>query len=242
MLSGRGGGDFGVFEDPGVFVEEEDGVVSDGEGGIDVAIGTVADHPAGVRGELMAGDDCAVGGGVLFGDDLDSGEVRGEAGAGELVGLFRVVALGHENQVVAGCQFGQRVGYRGKQFDLLLSNGTGEAEDALGFFLGNDIGAEALKTGDQRAREAGEAVTVSEDGFPFDGVKGLTYLGGGVGVVVEIADEGGDGPLKVNVVFPQGVIGVDEKGLAGSESGHDFMVGAAGKGLQEGRICGSGSV
>ena len=42
----RGAFEFGVFEDPGVFVEEEDGVEAGGEGGVDVAFGAVADHPA----------------------------------------------------------------------------------------------------------------------------------------------------------------------------------------------------
>ena len=40
----------GVFQDPGVFVEEEDGVEAGGEGGVDVALDAVADHPASVRG------------------------------------------------------------------------------------------------------------------------------------------------------------------------------------------------
>ena len=54
------------------------------------------------------------------------------------------------------------------------------------------------------------------------GVEGLADFGGGVLVVVEIADEGGDGALEVDVVFPEGVVGVDEQGLAGREVGHGF--------------------
>ena len=50
----------------------------------------------------------------------------------------------------------------------------------------------------------------------------LADFGGGVLVVVEIADEGGDGALEVDVVFPEGVVGVDEEGLAGGEVGHGF--------------------
>ena len=49
VLAGGGGVDGGVLEDPGVFVEEEDGVESGGEGGVDVAFGAVADHPGAVR-------------------------------------------------------------------------------------------------------------------------------------------------------------------------------------------------
>ncbi len=71
-----------MFEDPGVFVEEEDGMEPGSQGGIDVALGAVADHPAGVRLELVTGDDGVVGGGIFFGDDLDGGEMRGKSGAG----------------------------------------------------------------------------------------------------------------------------------------------------------------
>ena len=48
----------------------------------------------------------------------------------------------------------------------------------------------------------------------------LADLGGRVLVVIEIADECGDGALEVDVVFPEGVVGVDEEGLAGGEVGH----------------------
>jgi hypothetical protein len=52
------------------------------------------------------------------------------------------------------------------------------------------------------------------------GVEGVADFGGRVLVVIQIADEGGDGALEVDVVFPEGVVGVDEEGLAGREVGH----------------------
>ena len=61
---------------------------------------------------------------------------------------------------------------------------------------------------------------MGQDGFALDSVEGQAHLGGGVLVVVEVADEGGDGALEVDVVFPQRVVGVDEQGLAGRELGH----------------------
>jgi hypothetical protein len=64
----------GVLEDPGALVEEEDGAEAGGEGGIDVAFGAVANHPASVRGEFVAGDDGVVGGRVFLGYDFDGGE------------------------------------------------------------------------------------------------------------------------------------------------------------------------
>ena len=127
----------GVFEDPGVLVEEEDRMEAGGEGGVDVAFGAVADHPTGVGRELVAGDDLAVGRGVFFLDDFNGGEVAGEAGAGELVGLLGVVALGHEDETVAGGQLGEGFGDAGEQLDLLLGDGAGEAANALDFFFGD---------------------------------------------------------------------------------------------------------
>ena len=76
-------------------------------------------------------------GGVFFGDDFDGGEVRGEAGAGQLVGLLGVVALGHEDEAVAGGQLGEGFGDAGEQLDLLLGDGAGEAADALALFFGD---------------------------------------------------------------------------------------------------------
>lgn len=45
MLALRRWVDGGVFEDPGVFVKEENGVEAGGESGVDVALGAVAYHP-----------------------------------------------------------------------------------------------------------------------------------------------------------------------------------------------------
>jgi hypothetical protein len=39
-------------------------------------------------------------------------------------------------------------------------------------------------------------------------------------VVIEVADEGGDRTLEVDVVLPERVVGVDEEGLAGRKVGH----------------------
>ena len=65
---------------------------------------------------------------------------------------------------------------------------------------------------------------MGEDGFALDCVERLAHLGGRVLVVIQIADEGGDGALEVDVVLPEGIVGVDEQGLAGRELGHEVMV------------------
>ena len=43
-------------------------------------------------------------------------------------------------------------------------------------------------------------------------------------MVVEIADEGGDGALEVDVVLPQRIVGIDQQRLAWRELRHEFMV------------------
>src|ERR1035438_5796058 len=66
MLALRRGVQSCVFQNPCVLVEEEDGVQAGGEGGIDVALGAVADHPARVRRQFMPRDHFPVGGWVLL--------------------------------------------------------------------------------------------------------------------------------------------------------------------------------
>jgi hypothetical protein len=45
--------------------------------------------------------------------------------------------------------------------------------------------------------------------------------------MVQKTDERGNGALKVDVVFPQRIVCVDEQGLSGREAGHRSMVKAA---------------
>ena len=70
---------------------------------------------------------------MLFGQDLDGGEVGGEAGAAELVGLLVGVALGDEDEAVAGGEVGEGIVDVGEEFDLLFGDGLGEADDAACF-------------------------------------------------------------------------------------------------------------
>ena len=63
--------------------------------------------------------------------------------------------------------------------------------------------------------EAAQAVAAFGDGGPFDAVEVLADLVGGMDVMVEQRDEGGDRGLEVDVVLPEGVVGVDEEGLGG---------------------------
>ena len=76
-----GGVDGLVFEDPGEVVGDEDGVEAGGEGGVDVRLGAVADHPGGggVAGVVIR--EVTVGLLVLFAENFHVAEERGEAGA-----------------------------------------------------------------------------------------------------------------------------------------------------------------
>ena len=113
-----------------------------------------------------------------------------------------MVALGHENELVASAQFGQGLGHARQQLDLLLGDGAGKAQKALGSLFGERSEAELRKAGGQRAGKAGESVAVGQDGLALDGVQRLAHLGGRELVVVKEADEVGDGALEVDVILP----------------------------------------
>jgi len=71
-----------VLEDPGEVVGDEDGVEAGAKSRVDVRAGAVADHPGGAGLAGVVGGESAVSFGVLFVEDLDGGEVWGEARAG----------------------------------------------------------------------------------------------------------------------------------------------------------------
>src|ERR1035437_798830 len=168
----------------------------------------------------MAMEDFAISCGVFFGGDLNSEEVTGPAGAGERIGLLGVVALGHKNKPVSRGQLSKRLRHAGEQLDLLFGDRAGKSLNALPLFIGHGRRAEPLKTGEQRADETGESVSVSQNGLALGGVQRLTHLSGRVRVVIQIADESGYGTLEVDVVLPQRIVGIDEQRLAWRELRH----------------------
>lgn len=56
---------------------------------------------------------------------------------------------------------------------------------------------------------------MGQDGGVFDLIEVTADLFGGVDAVVEVGDEAGDRALEVDVVLPEGVVGVDEQSLVG---------------------------
>jgi len=202
LLSGWRGGEFGVLEHPGIFMEEMDGVEARGQRGIDVGFWTVADHPCGARIESMSGEHGVVCLRVFFGDDFDGGEVRSQSAAMEFIGLFGVIALGHQDQTMATGQRDEGFPDSGEQLDLLTGDGLNKAVDTFLMSGGDGRGAEAGKALQQRMGEAVQTIAVAEYAFALNGVEGLAHLRRSVLPVVEIAGEGGNGALKVDVVFP----------------------------------------
>ena len=150
---------------------------------------------------------------VFFGQDLDGGEVGCEAGALELAGLLFEVSLGDEDEAVAGGQIGEGRGYVGEELNLLIGDGLGEAFDAAMLLFGKRLIGELFEAGDEGAAEAVQAVAVGEDGGVLDTVEVAADLFGGVDAVIEVGDEAGNGALEVDVVLPEGIVGVDEQGL-----------------------------
>ena len=67
----------------------------------------------------------------------------------------------------------------------------------------------------QRAAKAAKTIPVSRDGGMLTAVQMLTDFNRCMDLVVEKGDEGGNGALEINVVLPEGVVGIDEQSLAG---------------------------
>ncbi len=123
---------------------------------------------------------------------------------------------------MAHAEIGEGFGHAREQFDFLVPDGMREADDALAFFIGYRLGAEALEAGYEGAREAGQPVAARQDGFALHGVERVTHFGGRVHVVIEIADERGDGAFEIDIVLPEGIVRIDKQCLAGREAGHGF--------------------
>ena len=60
-----------------------------------------------------------------------------------------------------------------------------------------------------------KSVAVGTDGVVLDLIEMASHLFGSVDAMIEIGDEARDRALEVDVVLPEGVVGVDEKGLVG---------------------------
>ena len=66
---------------------------------------------------------------------------------------------------------------------------------------------------DQRMCEAVQSIAVGEDGFTFYLVQHLAHLLRRIFVMIQERNKVGDGSLKVDIVFPQRIVGIDQQGL-----------------------------
>ncbi|MCU1320365.1 MAG: hypothetical protein JWM43_14 [Acidobacteriaceae bacterium] len=204
---------------------DEDCVETGGERGIDVGAWTVAYHPGNRRLAGVVRRQGEVGLGVFFREDFDRGEVGRQTGAMQLVVLFFGVALGDHDDAMARREVGEGFGDFGQEFDLLIGDGLGEADDAVVLLGGDGLIGELLEAGDEGLAEAVETVALGLNGGVFNAVEVPANLFGGVDAMVEVGNERRDRPLEVDVVLPQGIVGVDEECLVDrAADGVDFRV------------------
>ena len=125
------GADLAALQHPGVAVRDEDGMQTGLERGIDVGLRAVADHPGEVGRQGVFLDETAVGVSMLFGDDVDGGEMLLQSGALELACLLGDVALGYQKKMVALSEVGQCLGNFGQDFHGMPGDGVGEAANGF---------------------------------------------------------------------------------------------------------------
>jgi hypothetical protein len=202
-----------MLEHPGVGMVHVDRVKTGGKRGIDVGARTIADHPGAFWSECMALDDLAIRIGVLLGGDFNGGEVHMNPGAVEFLLLLLRISFGDQDQTMPLGEGGECFGHAREQLDCLIDDRLREAGDALPLFTGGRRFREFGEAVEQGTLEAGHAVSVRSYGRVLAAVQYLPNLGGCVSVMIEIADESGDGAFEIDVVFPQRVVGIDQQGL-----------------------------
>jgi len=90
---------------------------------------------------------------------------------------------------MAGGEVGECLGYSREEFDLLVGDGLGEADDALVLLWRDGCVGELFKAGDEGAPKAVKAVTVRGDGGVLAAVEVFANLLRGIDAMVEIGDE-----------------------------------------------------
>ena len=131
---------------------------------------------------------------------------------------------------MARCELGDGGGNAGQEFDLVVGDGLREADDAGVLLRGDWLVGELLEAGDEGLAKTLQAVSVGLDSGPLDSVEMLADLFGRMDAVVEVRDEGRDGALEIDVVLPQGVVGIEEQGLPGRRAegcgigGHRWII------------------
>ena len=112
----------------------------------------------------------------------------------------------------------QRFRNLGQQFDGMVLDRIGKTLNLRVRLRRNRMHTQALERAYKRVGEAVQAIAVRHDAFPLDIVEHFTDLLRREFVMVQKRDELGDGPLEVDIVLPERVVGVDEEGLGGQAS------------------------
>jgi hypothetical protein len=206
---------FAFFEFPSVAMRNEDGVEANLQGGVDVAAGTIANHPGVGLHHFELADDALVSGAVLFGDDFDGFEMSLQAGFFHLSGLFSGFALGEQDEPVMAGEVGEGFGDAVHDVGRGVFNLRDEIGDPLDHFAFGSVASKLHVSFFEGPAEAADAVTVLADIAALGFIEDVAAVFGRVAERVELGNEGLDGGLKENVVFPEGIVGVDEEGLAG---------------------------
>ena len=154
-----------------------------------------------------------VGGDILFGHNLYRGEIFLKPGAFDFAGLLRHRALGHQNQVMALGQILQRLRHSGQEFHRMAGNGVGKSVDSLVQGRGQRFDGQALEGLDQRVRKTVQTIAMADDGLALHLVQHFAHLLGSVLVVIQERNKVRDGALKVDVIFPKRIVGIDQQGL-----------------------------
>jgi hypothetical protein len=203
-----------VFHVPGVLVRDVDGVEADFEGGVDVAARAVADHPALRFYDFVFADEAGVGDGVFFVDDFDGLEKALQAGTLDFCRLLGRFAFREQNQAVALGEIGERFRnsienfWRGalEVYDAVVNFGQ---RFPLGLMLGE------LHVGFFKgAPEAAHAVAILPDIFALGFVEDVANVGARETAGFDEGDEILDQFFEEDVVFPERIVGVNEKGIA----------------------------
>jgi hypothetical protein len=203
-----------VFELPGVLMRNVDGVEADLHGGIDVAARAVADHPGVIFYDFVFADEEVVGLGIFFADDFDELEKSLEARALDFRGLLGRLAFREEDEAVAFGEIGKRLGHSVQNFwrcafeidDAIVNL---RKRCALRLVLG-----ELHVSFFERTAEAANAISVLADIFAFGFVEDVPDVRARVAARFDERDEIFDQVFEEDVVFPEGVVGVDEKGVS----------------------------
>ena len=198
-----------VLELPGVLVRDINSVEADFHGRIDVASRTVADHPSVGLDDFMFVYESAVGVGVFLRHDFDEFKEALQARSLDLRGLLGGLTFREQYEAVAFGEIGERFWHAVENF----RRGAFEFDDAIvdlrqRFAAHHVLGK--LEVGFlQRAAEAPDTIAILANILALRFVEDVADVGARVPAGLDQANEILDELFEKDVVFPQGVVGVD---------------------------------